>query len=333
MTVDSTKSPWPIYFGDGRKPPKKWNLPAPPPWRPRRATKAIDRALEEEKEGDAFVPSKSEIDAVNAALFLRRPLLVTGKPGVGKSSLARAVARELELGSVLWWPITTRTTLQDGLYRYDALARLQEVSHRRHMAPEGAGGDDGDISKFLRLGPLGTALLPGSRPRVLLVDEIDKGDVDLPNELLHVFEEGRFEIPELARLDEAHRRVRVRAEDGDDLIEIEKGVVASYEFPLVILTSNGERDFPPAFMRRCIRVEMKAPTDAEGLGKIVAAHLGSERANTSKTLIDNFMQRNQQDLATDQLLNAIYVATYHEGLEREELIEVIFKNLRGVGST
>jgi MoxR-like ATPase len=323
---------WPIYRGDG-KVRTDWRLPEPPPRRPRRATKTVRRTLPEEKAGRAFIPRQPEIDAVNAALFLRRPLLVTGKPGVGKSSLARAVARELGLGPVLWWPITTRTTLQDGLYRYDGLARLQEASRRRSADGQGADLGDGDISQFLRLGPLGTAFLPLERPRVLLIDEIDKGDVDLPNELLHVFEEGQFEIPELARLDDAHRVVEIRADDGDDRVELEKGVVRAYEFPLVILTSNGERDFPPAFMRRCIRVEMKATEDPAELARIVAAHLGPEAAGTAEKLIGRFLGGRREDLATDQLLNAVYLATHHSGVEKGELLELLFKSLSGSGST
>ena len=126
---------------------------------------------------------------VNTALFLRRPLLITGKPGSGKSTLAHSVAYELNLGPVLRWPITTRSTLQDGLYRYDAIARLHEASLR---------GGTPKIGPFVQLGPLGTAMVPTRWPRVLLIDEIDKSDIDLPNDLLNIFEEGEFEIPELA---------------------------------------------------------------------------------------------------------------------------------------
>ncbi len=152
--------------------------------------------------------------AVNAAIRLRRPLLVTGLPGSGKTSLAYAIAAELGLGPVLVWPITPRSRLlEDGLYRYDALARLQQADLDR-FAPvrardEGVGTPDSSpmsetpsappIDHFIRLGPVGTAFLPSRWPRVLLIDEIDKGDLQLPNELLHLFEEGRYEISELTR--------------------------------------------------------------------------------------------------------------------------------------
>ncbi len=94
-----------------------------------------------------------------------------------------------EIGSVLKWSITARTTLQDGLYRYDAIARLQESE------PDGKQ----DIGSYITLGALGTAFLPSALPRVLLIDEIDKSDINLPNDLLNLFEEGEYEIPEIKR--------------------------------------------------------------------------------------------------------------------------------------
>src|SRR5262249_15133431 len=170
----------------------------------------------ERRRGKTYQSTPEEVELVNAALYLRRPLLVTGKPGTGKSTLVNAVAYELGLGPVLSWSITSRSTLQEGLYRYDAIARLQQASlvdRLRQSGQEGrttetdqddrdtesAANDPTDIGQFIRLGPLGTALLPAERPRALLIDEIDKSDIDLPNDLLHVFEEGRFEIPELVR--------------------------------------------------------------------------------------------------------------------------------------
>lgn len=283
------------------------NLPEPPPWR-RFDKKDQDARAEGHQSGPA------EIAAVNAALYLRRPLLVTGKPGTGKTSLAFAVARELGLGEVFVWPITSRSTLQQGLYQYDAIARLHDASLKRGG---GLGSDakerQTDVGRYVRLGALGAALgcsKPG-KPRVLLVDEIDKSDLDLPNDLLHVFEEGEFEIPELSRLpDEAqHRYVDVSLPKGIDRVSIERGHVQCKEFPLVFLTSNGEREFPPAFLRRCIRLDIPEP-DAETLARIVSQRLGQEAMNSPavKSLLHDFLERRdqrKQQLATDQLLNAV----------------------------
>ena len=114
-----------------------------------------------------------------------------------------------------------------------------------------------DITDYLTLGPLGTALLPTRRPRALLIDEIDKADIDLPNDLLNVFERGEFEIPELARLGGSHD-IR-EAPPGTERFAIRDGYVRCAQFPFVVLTSNGERDFPAAFLRRCIRLRMPPP--------------------------------------------------------------------------
>jgi MoxR-like ATPase len=174
---------------------------------------------------------------VNAAIVLRRPLLVTGKPGTGKSTLAYAIAWELNLGPVLRWSITTSATLRDGLYRYDALERLRDAS---------LPGSKVQIGDYIRLGPLGTAFIPADRPRVLLIDEIDKSDIDLPNDLLHIFEEGEFEIPELARTADASEATFVLPGDGRGWVPVNQGTVRCRQFPIVIMTSNNERDFPPS---------------------------------------------------------------------------------------
>jgi len=160
----------------------------------------------------------------------------------------------------------------------------------------------------LRLGPLGTALAAKNKPRVLLIDEIDKSDIDLPNDLLHIFEEGEFLIPELARLPE--KEYFIPNED-DEKVLIEQGRVHCEAFPLVILTSNGEREFSPAFLRRCLQLKMQSP-DKDKLTRIVMAHLdfGLEYEEQVKELITEFVKlrdKKNKELATDQLLNAVYM--------------------------
>lgn len=270
------------------------------------------------------------VDAVNAALYLRRPLLVTGKPGSGKTTLAYAIAYELKLGPVLLWPITTRSTLQEGLYRYDAIARLQDAQLSQ-TDPEAKGYRD--IGRYITLGPLGTAFLPSKYPRVLLIDEIDKSDINLPNDLLNLFEEGKYQIPELVRL--ANQRDREQQDDrvqlvksDDDLdVKIEQGKVQCQAFPLVVMTSNRERDFPPAFLRRCLRVQMPEPTEAD-LQEIVKAHLGSDAVKNFQNVINKFQEINNTEegnLPTDQLLNTIYLLNQNADLKKLE--ELLFNSL------
>ncbi|MDT4328925.1 MoxR family ATPase [Methylomonas sp. MV1] len=326
LTTNSIPDWW-IFRG-----PKSLNdLPPPPSWRQFGAEAKQAR-------GENFEATDNEIELVNAALYLRRPLLITGKPGSGKTSLTYAVAHELGLGSVLRWSITTQSTLRDGLYRYDAIARLQDTSLNKdgnQLPPP--------IGDYLRLGPLGTAFAANSIPRVLLIDEIDKSDIDLPNDLLHIFEEGEFEIPELARLPKSQATVKILPYDAPidadverDGFAIDRGRVCCTHFPLVVMTSNGERDFPPAFLRRCLQLEMKPP-QKDKLIRIVKSHLklSDEEIVKLDGLIENFLdRRNKQkaDLATDQLLNAAFLVLkdidpQHIHADKDALIETLWHSL------
>jgi len=327
---------WPIYTGTGRPHDGIQRLPAPPNWRafdggpalpvPDQADPGIRRRLgsQDPSAGNGRVPDEQEIQMVNAALFLRRPLLVTGRPGTGKSTLAYSIAKELKLGPVLHWPITSRSTLLEGLYRYDAIGLLREENLRQLRArasadvapaannllpPADSASLTADIGRHLRLGPLGTSLLPYSRPRVLLIDEIDKSDIDLPNDLLNVFEEGEYQIDELARLPEEAGPVQVMTADPGGHAEIRRGHARCLAFPFVLLTSNGEREFPPAFLRRCLRLDLQPPGQGQ-VEAIVTAHLGPEAAATAERLVHEFLdRRTRSEVTTDQLLNAIYLAT------------------------
>jgi MoxR-like ATPase len=319
---------WRIYRGDTTPHDGIQRLPAPPPWRDFSSLGAT--------RGTTFRAGAHEVELVNAALYLRRPLLVTGPPGTGKSSLAYAVAWELQLGEVLRWSINSRSTLGEGLYQYDALARLRDANLEQYERGRvGAGRDaEPDIGRYLKLGPLGTALLARPQPRVLLIDEIDKSDIDLPNDLLHVFEEGSFEIAELVRIADKVPEVAVLPAGGqkeEDKVRIRGGKVRCEAFPFVVLTSNGERELPPAFLRRCLRLDIPAP-DADKLRQIIAAHLKDVDVSQVEELVTGFVEKRDGGrlLATDQLLNALFLLAQGkipEGQERRDVLDVLLREL------
>jgi energy-coupling factor transporter ATP-binding protein EcfA2 len=340
MSNDST---WKIFHGTRFPHDGIARLPEPPSWRPYRGKVNGERAWpvneqEDEKlpaitrkRGTAFHVTEHIVDMVNAALYLRRPLLVTGHPGSGKSSLVDAIAYELRMGPPLRWSVTSRSTLRDALYQYDAIGRLQQNA-----------GETGDIGSFITLGPLGTALLPTKRPRALLIDEIDKSDIDLPNDLLNVFEEGEFEIPELRRLNQDTDVEVFTSDPCQPKAKVNRGRIAAYEFPLMILTSNGEREFPTAFLRRCLRLQMPNPTgthpeddnkDWKRLDAIIKLHFKNEdEQNQAQSVLDEFKRSAApgKEVATDQLLNAIYfVLSSRIGTDpkRDELINMLTREL------
>lgn len=361
---------WEVFKGESEPSPDRiCQLPPPPPWRQFRSVidaeanpteaqqyrerlatywtdlreKAASESYSRDRQrGQSFRIREDKsrvIKAVNAALTLRRPLLVTGQPGSGKTSLAYAVAHELVLGPVLMWPITARTTLEAGLYRYDAIARLQDAQMRKQKREAGeAPPPEKTIGDYIQLGSLGTAFLPTPFPRVLLIDEIDKSDINLPNDLLNLLEEGQFEIAELVRLAEdgqtAASNVQVRTAD-DFKRELEGGKVRCEAFPLIVMTSNGDRDFPPAFLRRCLRVRMPQPTEAD-LVNIVEAHLTQAVADKVRDLISRFFVKTDSEAAlraTDQLLNAVYMRKYGAEVEPDDDLEqLLLAALTSIGA-
>ncbi|OLT36894.1 hypothetical protein BJF79_30545 [Actinomadura sp. CNU-125] len=311
---------WSIFEGDGEprrparrlgekeRPPAWTQLPEPPSWRGR-------------TEPLPFVMPEELRQAVNAALRLRRPLLLKGPAGMGKSSVVDVIARELELGPVLRWHITSKSVVGDGLYQYDALDRL-------HATQIEGDGSDAAIERFVKLGPLGTALADRTSPRAVLVDEIDKSDLDLPGDLLNVIESLEFEIPPLLR--NAGGGFTVRGADGADYDVGDGRVSAAPErFPVIVFTSNSERTFPPPFLRRCVRFEMRAP-DEELLTEIVRAHLKRE-PDAHRAEIKAFADRvgSGDRLAINQLLELVHLVTGHEldGDEYERLRALLLKDL------
>jgi MoxR-like ATPase len=330
---------WKVFRGVSEQHDDLYNLPPPPPWRFTEHAQSLQRPKgldlhHEAARAQPFLPTVEMVLAVNAALYLRRPLLITGKPGTGKSTLIAKVAHELRLGPVVRWPINSRSTVRGGIYDYDAVGRLQA----------GSAGDH-PIEDFLKLGPLGTALAAQRWPRPLLIDELDKSDLDFANDLLNVIEEGEYEIPELRRLGIAEVVVRDYFSEETKIV---KGRIRCGQFPVVVMTSNAEREFPPAFLRRCIRLNIEPPSAIE-LAKILDSHLGTySTMHTDQTqdevrqIIDDFDRRRQsnQDVATDQLLNAVFLTmTLKDGATRSfseaELIwlqETLLRHISGTFS-
>ena len=192
-----------------------------------------------------YRPSEALVKAVNIAIHLNRPLLVKGPPGSGKTRLAYSVAHELGFGPdrVHSWYVKSTSRARDGLYTIDMVRRLQDAQLDDPKAQS--------LVPYITFGPLGTALrTPGES--VVLIDEIDKADIDFPNDLLRELDERKFEIEELSQ-------------EGLTPQDEARGVQRLYEGgrPVVIITSNDEKDLPAAFLRRCVFHYIDFPSPAE----------------------------------------------------------------------
>ena len=184
-----------------------------------------------------YVADEELLRAVNIAMVLQKPLLIKGEPGTGKTMLAQAISQALDKELVIW-NIKSTTKAQDGLYVYDVVQRLYDSQF-------GGQGVD-DIAKYVKLGKLGEAFT-ADKQVILLIDEIDKADLEFPNDLLWELDRMEFYIPETGETVKAKHR------------------------PVVIITSNAEKELPDAFLRRCVFHYIAFP-DKELMADIVRVH-------------------------------------------------------------
>jgi MoxR-like ATPase len=186
---------------------------------------------------DSYLTNDSLEAAVNCALTLERPLLVKGEPGTGKTLLAEAIAEALG-HPLVRWHVKSTTRAQDGLYVYDTVQRLYDSRFDDTNVK--------DIGHYIRLGPMGQAFKSPERV-VLLIDEVDKADIEFPNDLLHELDRMRFHV----------------IETGEEVVTLHR--------PVVIITSNNEKELPDAFLRRCVFHFIDFPTP-ELMQRIVGVH-------------------------------------------------------------
>ena len=202
---------------------------------------------------DKYIASKDLATIVNVAAGLERPLLIRGEPGTGKTLLAKAVAESLSL-EMFNWHVKSTSKAQDGLYVYDTVQRLNDSRF--------GGGDVNNIEHYIKLGPLGQAFEKSTKS-IVLIDEIDKADVEFPNDLLHELDAMSFLIHETGRTLKASQR------------------------PIIIITSNAEKELPDAFLRRCVFHYISFP-EREQMKEIVAVHFSDLDQKLLNAALDQF---------------------------------------------
>ena len=205
------------------------------------------------KGSDDYIASKPLMEIVNVAVALGKPLVIKGEPGTGKTLLAHSISRALNKKLIIW-NIKSTTKARDGLYVYDTVQRLNDARFKDK--------DISDIRQYIKLGKLGQAFKTDEQV-VLLIDEVDKADVEFPNDLLNELDEMSFHIPELDEEVKAKHR------------------------PVVIITSNAEKELPDAFLRRCIFHYIEFP-DEEMMERIVKVHYPDIEAKLVREAIKKF---------------------------------------------
>lgn len=239
-----------------------------------------------------YVASPELMHSVNIAVALQKPLLLKGEPGTGKTMLAQAIADSLQKQLIIW-NIKSTTKAQDGLYVYDAVQRLYDSQF--------TGENVSDIKKYIKLGKLGEAF---SSPQqvILLIDEIDKADLEFPNDLLWELDQMEFYIPETKETIKAAHR------------------------PIVIITSNAEKELPDAFLRRCIFHYIDFP-DRKLMERIVRVHYPNLEQHLLDTVLETFyLIRDIKDLrkkpSTSEVLDWIQ-ALQISGIPTEDILKKI----------
>jgi len=237
---------------------------------------------------DAYIVSESLARAVNVAVAIGRPLLVKGEPGTGKTLLAVNLARALGM-DLIRWQIKSTTKAVDGLYHYDTVRRLHDSRFGE--------GNVNNIEEYIELGPLGEAFDSESK-KVVLIDEIDKADMEFPNDLLHELDAMNFSINETHKTIEAKHR------------------------PVVVITSNNEKELPDAFLRRCVFHWIDFP-DRDLMTRIVAVHHPDLTSSLLKPALDLFFRiRELEGLrkapSTSELIDWLS-ALRHSGIDAKDL--------------